>query len=409
MRQLLYFFGELGLRGVRVGLFSEDYPTLVDRQISKIKYEFPAWLGEVKRTDIEGFNFRLHDEYGGGLIALRNLDDPSKYKSSEFAGIAVEELTHNTEETFNVLRSRLRWPGVPRPAFAAATNPGGIGHGWVKRLWIDSDFPPEMQILAHEFKFIPARVDDNPHIDADYKRMNLDTLPEQDRKALAEGDWNIFAGQYFSEFRTDVHVVEPFAIPSYWRVWRGGDWGKEKPCAYLWFAADPEGWIYVVREVYGAGMTVPEQAAKILEVERVLPSEFGILDSACDDSSRGESIKDQFIKAGVRWQMSGRSKNRVAGWQKIHALLAHGPGKPPKLRIFSNCRNGTRTVPTMIHDKHRVEDLDSGAEDHWCDALRYGLEEVEPDTIMPFSEMHPDEAQGFRGAVEEPKRYQEQW
>jgi len=409
LRELLRLFGQTGIRGIRVGLFSEDYPTLVDRQVSKIKYEFPEWLGEVRRSETEGFNFFLKEEYGAGMIALRNLDDPSKYQSAEFAGIAIEELTHSPIEVFDLLRFRLRWPGVERPAFAAATNPGGIGHGWVKRYWIDRDFPPEMAVLADEFCFVPARADDNPHLAADYKRLSLDTLPEQLRKAYADGDWNIFAGQYFSEWRVDIHIVTPFAIPSYWRVWRGGDWGKEKPCAYYWFAADPEGWIYVVREVYGPGMTVPEQAAKIKEVERGLPSEYGILDSACGDDSRGESIQDQFLKEGVRWRLSGPSKKRIPGWQKIHSLLAWGPGKPPKLRVFSNCRNLTRTIPTMIHDKNRVEDLDSDGEDHACDALRYGLEDVEPETVMPYSEMHPDEAQGFRGAVDEPKRFESQW
>src|SRR5690606_34283710 len=120
----------------------ETYPELKDRQISKIQMEFPGWLGELKDTKADGFGFFLHEEFGGGAILLRNLDKPDKYQGAEFAAIAVDELTKTTYTTFNFLRGSLRWPGMTQTPFIAATNPGGIGHLWVKRLWIDGDFLP---------------------------------------------------------------------------------------------------------------------------------------------------------------------------------------------------------------------------------------------------------------------------
>src|SRR3990167_6768973 len=119
-------FHELKLKGVRVGLFCEDYPSLHDRHLSKLKYEYPDWLGVYKTQQHE---FVLNDEFGGGVISFRNLDDPSKYLSSEFALIAVDELTKNPKETFDFLRLRKRWPGIERTKFIGASNPGGIEIG----------------------------------------------------------------------------------------------------------------------------------------------------------------------------------------------------------------------------------------------------------------------------------------
>lgn len=135
----LYFWQKYHIKGIPIGLFSEDYPTLKDRQISRIKKEFPRWMGELKESRDEGYLFQIRNELGGGMILLRNLDDPSKYASTEFAGEFVEELTKNPRDTFDDLRFRLRYPGIPEVKFAGATNPGSVGHGWVKSLWVKPD------------------------------------------------------------------------------------------------------------------------------------------------------------------------------------------------------------------------------------------------------------------------------
>ena len=127
LRELLRLHS-VGINHAMVGLFCEDYPSLIDRQVNKISVEFPAWLGEVKETKLFGFGFYLKEQYGSGVIALRNLDDASKFQSAEFAAEGVDEITKNPVTTFNMLRGSLRWPGVDRPKFIAASNPGGIGH-----------------------------------------------------------------------------------------------------------------------------------------------------------------------------------------------------------------------------------------------------------------------------------------
>src|SRR3990167_3653514 len=137
---LIETWHKTGLKGVRAGLFCEDYPALHDRHLSRIPYEFPKWLGNYNSARHE---FILSDRFGGGVVAFRNLDDPSKYLSSEFALIEVDELTKNDKKTFDFLRLRKRWPGIERTKFIGASNPGGIGHDWVKQLWIARNFPSE--------------------------------------------------------------------------------------------------------------------------------------------------------------------------------------------------------------------------------------------------------------------------
>lgn len=412
--QCVYYFAKYGIRNVRVGLFSEDYPTLVDRQISKIKFEFPEWLGKISESRTEGFNFKLCDALGGGTIAFRNLDDPSKYNSAEFASIAVEELTKNKEMVFHELRKRMRWPGIPDgdTRFLGATNPGGIGHAWVKRYWLDRDLPVEMAGIAHEFAYVQSKAQDNPHLSAGYYESLL-TLPSDMAKAYAEGDWDLFAGQYFKEWRKDVHVVEPFPIPWYWKIERCGDWGEAKPCAYLWIATSPEGQKYVIGEVSKAGMSVLQQAEAIHSFEAGKTVEkVGVLDSACWDSTgRPKSIADQFADYKVLWAQAEKGPgSRVAGWQLLRRWLyferdsSGQVTKQPGLRVFSTCKELIRTLPSLIHDDLKPEDLDSDGEDHCSDALRYHLRSISVLPKTPDSELGADEVAYLKNAD---KRFQE--
>ncbi len=127
---LFEIWAKLRIANAVVMLACEDYPSLWDRQISKIQVEFPPWLGKLKLGS-ESRGFQLHERFGGGTLALRNLDDPSKYLSAEFAAIGVDELTKNPQSVFDFLRLRLRWPGIERPKFLGGSNPGGEGHAWV--------------------------------------------------------------------------------------------------------------------------------------------------------------------------------------------------------------------------------------------------------------------------------------
>lgn len=181
---LLRFAAETKIPGIRAGLFCEDYTALNDRHISKIKVEFPADLGIYNEQRHE---FQLHPRFGSGVLAFRNLDDPSKYLSSEFAWVGVDELVKNSKSTFDILRTRLRWPGVLRPRFCGATNPG---EGWVKQYFIERNFPSS-ENEGVEFGYVSALPKDNPYLPQEYFD-SLSSLPEAERKAFLEGDWSAF-------------------------------------------------------------------------------------------------------------------------------------------------------------------------------------------------------------------------
>ena len=136
---LLLQWAAQGIKNARVGLFCEDYPSLKDRHLIKLEVEFPSWLGTLNKSDHE---FRLYPRFGGGVISFRNLDEPGKYASSEFAAILVDELTKNTKDKFDLLRTRLRWPGISQTKFIAVIIPGSVGHEWIKRIWIKKEFEP---------------------------------------------------------------------------------------------------------------------------------------------------------------------------------------------------------------------------------------------------------------------------
>lgn len=182
---LLDMYSRYNIKGIRAGLFCEDYRSLEDRHLSKIKYEFPAWLGVYNGQRNE---FTLAPEYGSGVIAFRNLDDPEKYLSVEFAVMGVDEINRNPIVTFRELRKRLRWAGIKDVRFLGACNPRG--EAWVKNMWVKRLFPPE-ENEQYEFVYVPALPSDNPHLDATYYK-SLESLPEAERKAFLEGDWDSF-------------------------------------------------------------------------------------------------------------------------------------------------------------------------------------------------------------------------
>lgn len=182
---LMKYYAKYNLKGVRAGVFCEDYPSLNDRHLSKIKFEFPSWLGTFNESKHE---FTLAPEYGSGIIAFRNLDDPSKYLSVEFALIAIDEINRNPKTTFDMLRSRHRWPGIKDVKFIAGCNP--LGEAWVKNMWVKRLFPPDEK-EQYEFVFVPALPTDNPHLPQEYYK-SLESLPENQRKAYLEGNWDAF-------------------------------------------------------------------------------------------------------------------------------------------------------------------------------------------------------------------------
>lgn len=377
-------------------LFCENYPTLKDRHLGKLEIEVPKWMGELKDTKAYGLCVRLHKDFGGGVLLLRNLDDPSKYMSTEFALIAIDELTMNDEIVFNNLRARLRWPGLAKTKFIAGTNPGNKGHEWVRKRWIEKDFEEHEQ-ETNEFAYIPATVDDNPYIDQAYLK-SLESLPEKMRKALREGSWDIFEGQYFTEWDKDVHVVPAIPraeIPETWKRGRSIDVsGRNGITSCHWYAIDNDGVVWVYQEYYATGHDSDEHAEFIWHMSHyyddqghLLPENYmyTVMDSsAWAKMGMSETTAEVYLRTWERLTMEnnvpvGRDslipshKERVMGWDVVHQYLRHSEDQKPKIRVMDNCRNLIRTIPLAVTDDRNPMDVDSDGEDHALDDLRYFL------------------------------------
>lgn len=368
----------------------EDYPSLDDRQISKIRFEFPSWLGRLKLGDSR--EFVLNEEHGGGVISLRNLDDPSKYLSAEFAAIGVDELTRNEVGIFNFLRMRLRWPGVDRPLFGGATNPGGKGHQWVKDYWITKKFPPEFheQGLAKEFHFIQALPSENPHLSEQYYK-DLATLPEKMRTAYLKGRWDILAGTYFDCFSEARHVQQ-IELKPWWPRWVSVDWGYQHPACAHWHAMDEASHVHTYRELHGSGIGEEELGRRIggLSIGENVKAIFLSPDAF---AKRGaQNTVAQQIDEGLRpFKMPSPAQadnDRIGGARLMYQML-----DADYWTIDPSCVNLIECLPTLIHDEDNSEDVlkvdaDEGQlGDDAYDSARYGLKSMLSAARTPWTEV----------------------
>ncbi len=384
----MYYYGKYGFKNIPIGLFSEDYPTLKDRQVVKMKHEIPEELGRLIESRDEGYAFIGAKEYGEFMILLRNLDDPSKYSSVEFAAELVEETTKNPHSTFDDLRFRLRYPGISDVKFVGATNPGGIGHGFVKQLWVKPD-PSKLDIEQNRFFFVPALYSDNKFTTDDYIKQ-LDSLPDDKRKAYKDGSWDVFAGQYYSEWNDRVHVVPSF-IPSKEKVIVGGlDWGRKDNFAFYLSEVSRVNYdgghfnrSRVFLEVYGKGKNPTEWDAIIqaklknykLTLDDVAWVRADTQIWSPGDDARALDIFTQFVNADPRWRsiLKQANKDRIGGWENLHNWLSIAPDNRPYLEFSNSCPNIIRTLPELVYDEKgtKVEDIAGGGEDDAPDSVRY--------------------------------------
>lgn len=273
-------------------------------------------------------------------------------------------------------------------------NPGGIGGWWVKKMYIDPSppnhafpavdiesgatllFPPSHANAGKPLfyrKFIPARLTDNPSLmsTGDYEAM-LMSLPEVERRRLLEGDWDVAEGAAFTEFDRNVHVCDPFELPKSWTRIRACDYGYASPSCVLWGAVDFDGNIWVYRELYGKGWNAERLADLIIEMEAGDPYiQDYVLDGSCWDmrGQTGPSIAEVMVQRGVKWRRA--DKNRLAGKLETHRRLQASSEEGNGVVLFSNCVNTIRSMPTIPLCKNNPEDVDTKAEDHAYDALRY--------------------------------------
>jgi hypothetical protein len=228
-------------------------------------------------------------------------------------------------------------------------------------------------------RFIPARLSDNPYLatQGDYEAMLL-SLPEQQRRQLLEGDWDIKEGAAFTEFDRNIHVVEPFKIPNNWVKFRACDYGYGSYSAVVWFAVAPDEQLVVYRELYVSKVLATDLADMVLELEAEDGNiKYGVLDSSLwhKRGDTGPSLAEQMISRGCRWRPSDRSKgSRVAGKNEIHRRLQIDEfTEQPRLVFFNTCTEMVAQLPAIPLDKKNPEDIDTHSEDHLYDALRYGI------------------------------------
>lgn len=316
----------------------------------------------------------------GSRIKLGYCDreaDVFQYQGQEYDVIGLEEATHFTESQMQFLSTcnrSVRTDFSPRMYYTC--NPGGVGHAWVKRLFIDRNYRNCEK--AVDYVFIPARVTDNPVLlrtNPQYLET-LENLPEHLRKAYLFGDWDVLEGQFFQEFDRSLHVVSPTRLPAEWKRFRAMDWGYNDPCCVLWFAVAPEGRLYVYRELY-LRKTLSSEIAK--RVKTLSEGERIAYTVASPDAwqqrglkgAEGESIAEVFGHYGV--PLLAADNARVPGWQRVREALHQRDDGMPELLIFETCRNLIRTLPTLTFDAHDCEDVSDHCEDHAPEALRYGL------------------------------------
>ena len=317
-----------------------------------------------------------------------NMTDVLRYQGQSYTWIGIDELPqYPTPDIYNFLRSSLRSVDPKIPVFMRATgNPGNVGSQWVREMFVNPSTPNKkfdvkistpVGVRKISRRFIPAKLQDNPYLmQTDDYYIMLASLPETQKRQFLDGDWDAFDDSAFPEFKKQTHVVESFEIPKGWYRFRAADWGYSSPACCLWFAIDYDNNIWIYRELYVTKNTADQFARKVLELEHGEYINYGVLDSStwAKRGDVGPSIAETMIQNGCRWRPSDRSpKSRINGKLEVHKRFTLNPDtKEPGLMILSNCRNLIRTLSTLPVDSNNPEDVDTKAEDHAYDALRYG-------------------------------------
>lgn len=369
-------------------ILRRTYPEL---EMSLIQVHLGLYPNEIYRYNETKHRGQMKN---GSMITFGSLQresDVYKYQGAEFDVIRFDELTHFTWTQYSYLLSRLRGANDFPKQIKSSTNPGGVGHQWVKERFIDPA-PPETVFdiiekeggtISGQGLYLPAKVQENIFLmrkDPDYLKRLLN-LPEKNRLALLEGRWDIYDGVFFSEFDPAVHVVRPFRLKEHWKQYVTMDYGMDMFAVEV-VAVDEEGNGFVHRELYQPGLIISQAAEKAAELVEDLDIAAWLAppDLWNGRQETGKSVADIFAEHGIPLTMT--SNNRHAGWLAVREWLASrtvqneitGEEKimPPKLRIFENCRNLIRTLPALQYDDKDPEDVANEPHEltHAPDALR---------------------------------------
>ncbi|MBE6689834.1 MAG: hypothetical protein E7590_00950 [Ruminococcaceae bacterium] len=307
-------------------------------------------------------------------------NDVLRYQGLEYDVIRFDELTHFTEFQYLYLMSRCRGANSFPKQMKSSTNPGSVGHAWVKERFVDP--APAGEIFEAELpngktisrQYIRATVYDNIFLLRDDPGYidRLMALPEKQRKALLDGNWNIFDGVRFTAFDDRVHVVDPFQLPAGWRRYRAIDYGLDR-LACLWIAVDGDRNAYVYRELCESNLIISEAARKMREmtVDEEIYGTLAPPDLWSRGQETGKSRALLFADAGV--PLIKVSNDRAAGWAAIDELLKLREGGIAKLHIFRNCTELIKCLPMLQIDPKKPDDVMTEPHEitHAPDALRY--------------------------------------
>lgn len=375
--------------------------------------------GELKRNHIDRLRIILKDYakynktdkeftfFNGSILAFGYClhdSDVEQYQGAEYDIVFIDEACLLKEEQIKVFNACLRGVNNFPKRIYYTLNPGGQSHGYFKRLFIDRKFQPDEH--PEEYRFIQSLVTDNKALmkmQPEYLEQ-LKNLPYKLRQAWLEGRWDVFEGMFFEDFRVEVdefkahairmtpeqalehhrftHVIEPFKPPRDWNYYRSYDFGYGKPFSVCWWAVDYDGVAYQILELYGCTKTpnegvkwAPEkQFQRIAEIEREHPylagrEIEGVADPSIWDKSRGESTAEVAERYGIYFEKG--DNNRIPGWMQMHFRFQFDEQGRARMYIFNTCKNTIRTLPLMMYDEHKPEDLDTNLEDHIADAIRY--------------------------------------
>ena len=364
----------LAYDGIVILLLRRSYPELRENHINPLL------------SDLNGIaKYKVSDKTmvfpNGSRILFgycENETDALRYQGNEYDIIALDEATQFSEAIFSMLKASVRGVnGFPKRMYLTC-NPGGVGHEWVKRLFVDREFREGEK--AEDYEFIRATVFDNPvlmEMQPEYVD-DLNSLPEDLRRAWRDGDWDVFAGQFFPEFNRDVHVCEPFEIPDHWNRYRAFDYGLDR-LACLWVAIGTDGKAYVYRELNVSEMIVSDAARKINELSEgeLYYATFIPPDLWSRSKDSGKSIADLFLEHGLTGIVRAPN-SRVDGWSNVKEWIkpvrdVDGTRDTAYLQIFSSCFELIRNIPKIQHDEKNPCDCATEPHDitHNLDALRY--------------------------------------
>ena len=421
--------------GLQVYVFRRIEEDLVKNHVEGPK-GFRALLAEwVNHKFVEMIEGEIRF-WNGSKIYLCHCKDEKhrfKYLGAEMHVLMIDELTTFTDTIYRFLRNRVRMVGMtlPKeydgmfPRVLCSSNPGNIGHLFVKRAFIDGAKPYEIRQMpgsegGMRRQFIPARMDDNPSLmedDPEYIHKLEGLGSEALVRAMRDGDWDVVEGAYFDCWDSAKHVIRPVTLPEHWLAFTSFDWGSARPFSHGWWRVATEHWIHPdgflipkgalirYREWYGAKepnvglkMTVEDVARGIVERESESIA-YRVADPSIFAEDGGPSFAERMYKAAKLVQKPADNKRipahgHVGGWDQMRGRLIgedFGKGNRPMIYCFDTCLDSIRTIPALQHDETKPEDVDTDGEDHAGDDWRYAC------MSRPYTRPKPPEDEPLKG------------